>query len=181
MPEMTFEYALKINKIDPKKDLNIDTSIAFAAMEGAFVGGLGDFVTLFEPNATNIEKEKLGYVVASVGELAGTVPYTSFNAKKSFINNNPETIKKFNNALQKGLDFIHNNDSKVVAEEIINQFPDSNINDLSNIITRYKDIDAWYKTTYINKDDFLHIFDIINDNTLKKDFDKLVNNEFSQK
>ena len=80
---MTFEYALKINKIDPKKDLNIDTSIAFAAMEGAFVGGLGDFVTLFEPNATNIEKEKLGYVVASVGELAGTVPYTSFNAKKA--------------------------------------------------------------------------------------------------
>ena len=178
---MTFEYALKINKINPNKDLNIDTSIAFAAMEGAFVGGLGDFVTLFEPNATNLEKEKLGYVVASIGDLAGTVPYTAFNAKKSFINENPELINKFNKALQKGLDYVHNNNSKKVAKSIINQFPDSNLNDLENIITRYKKIDSWYKTTYINENDFNHIFDIINDNQLEKNFEKLVNNKYNLK
>lgn len=178
---MTFEYALKINKINPKKDLNIDTSIAFAAMEGAFVGGLGDFVTLFEPNATNLEKEKLGYVVASIGDLAGTVPYTAFNAKKSFINENPELINKFNKALQKGLDYVHNNNSKKVAKSIIDQFQDSNLNDLENIITRYKKIDSWYKTTYINENDFNHIFDIINDNQLEKNFEKLVNNKYNLK
>lgn len=177
---MTFEYALKINNINPTKDLIIDTSIAFAAMEGAFVGGLGDFVTLFEPNATNIEKENLGYVVASIGELAGTVPYTAFNAKKSFIKNNEDIIQKFNKALQKGLNFVHTNDSLKIAKAIKNQFPDSNIDDLSNIISRYKNIDAWYQTTSINEDDFSHIFDIINDNTLKNDFEKLVNNEFSK-
>lgn len=48
MPEMTFEWALRENGIDPKKDLTIDTSVAFPAMAGAFIGGNGDFVTLFE-------------------------------------------------------------------------------------------------------------------------------------
>jgi len=54
MPEMTFEWSLRKNGIDPQKDLYIDTSVAFAAMEGAFIGGNGDFVTLFEPNVTII-------------------------------------------------------------------------------------------------------------------------------
>ena len=83
MPEMTFEWALRQNGIDPTKDLNIDTSIAFSAMGGAFIGGQGDFVTLFEPNALQIEQQGLGYVVASIGELGGTVPYTSYSAKIS--------------------------------------------------------------------------------------------------
>lgn len=48
MPEMTFEWALKQNGIDPKEDLEIDTSIAFASMGSAFISGKGDFVTLFE-------------------------------------------------------------------------------------------------------------------------------------
>ena len=80
MPEMTFEWALRQNNIDPVKDLNIDTSVAFPAMEGAFIGGTGDFVTLFEPNATSVEKQGLGYVVAYVGEYGGEVPYTAYNA-----------------------------------------------------------------------------------------------------
>ena len=92
MPEMTFEWALKQNGIDPKKDLTIDTSIAFAAMSGAFISGQGDFVTLFEPNALEIEQQGLGYVVASVGELGGVVPYTSYSARTSFINNNKDLI-----------------------------------------------------------------------------------------
>ena len=82
MPEMTFEWALKQNGVDPKKDVSIDTSIAFSAMGGAFMGGTGDFVTLFEPNALQIEKQGYGYVVASIGELGGVVPYTAYNAKK---------------------------------------------------------------------------------------------------
>ena len=85
MPEMTFEWALRKNNIDPVRDLNIDTSIAFAAMEGAFIGGNGDFVTLFEPNATSVEKQGLGYVVAYVGSYGGAVTYTAYNAKSSFI------------------------------------------------------------------------------------------------
>ena len=107
MPEMTFEWALRQNGIDPKKDLTIDTSVAFAAMSGAFIGGNGDFVTLFEPNALQIEQQGFGYVVASIGELGGIVPYTSYSARKSYIENHPDIIEKFTNAIQKGLDFVH--------------------------------------------------------------------------
>lgn len=52
MPEMTLRYALETNGIDSKKDVTLDTSVAFAAMSGSFIGGNGDFVALFELNAT---------------------------------------------------------------------------------------------------------------------------------
>lgn len=166
MPEMTFEWALKEHGID-KNDLTIDTSIAFAAMQGAFVGGIGDFVTLFEPNATDVEKQGLGYVVASVGELGGVVPYTSYSARNSYIENNKDTIESFNKAVQKGLDFVHNNDSSAVAESIKDFFPDTSIDDLVKVIDRYKEIEAWPKTTDFKEDSFNHMQDImINANEL---------------
>ena len=111
MPEMTFEWALKQNGIDPKKDLEIDTSVAFPAMEGAFIGGNGDFVTLFEPNATSVEKHGYGHVVAYIGELGGSVPYTAYNARKSYIEANPEVIEKFTRAVDKGLKYVYSHDT----------------------------------------------------------------------
>lgn len=48
MPEMTLEWILTENGIDPIKDLTIDTSISFAAMSGSFISGIGDYVSLFE-------------------------------------------------------------------------------------------------------------------------------------
>ena len=95
MPEMTFEWGLRQNGIDPQKDLTIDTSVAFPAMEGAFIGGDADFVTLFEPNATNVEKQGLGYIVGYVGSWGGEVPYTAYNAKKSYIEKNTDVIKEY--------------------------------------------------------------------------------------
>jgi len=157
MPEMTFEWALKENGIDPKKDLNIDTSIAFAAMQGAFVGGTGDFVTLFEPNALQVEKQGLGYVVASIGELGGVVPYTAYNARKSYIEENPDVIEGFTNAIQKGLDYVYNHTDLEIAEIILDYFPDTSLNDLEEIVKRYRSIDSWFKTTYIEEENFNHI------------------------
>ena len=162
MPEMTLKYGLKKNGIDPKKDLTIDTSIAFASMQGAFIGGTGDFVTLFEPNALLMEKKGYGYVVASVGELAGSVPYTAFNVKKSYFENNKIKIRKFEKAIKRGLDYVHKNDNIEIAKVIVNQFPDISVNDLANIIDRYKSIDAWYSTTNITKSDFYRVLEIMN-------------------
>lgn len=142
MPEMTFEYALKQNGIDPRNDLDIDTSIAFAAMGGAFISGQGDFVTLFEPTASQVEKQGYGYVVESVGKLGGNVPYTSFSARKSYIENNPTVIKNFNKAIQKGLDYVHKHSNKEIAKAISNQFPDSKISELEDAIKRYQDNDT---------------------------------------
>lgn len=169
MPEMTFEWALKEHNIDPKKDVNIDTSIAFAAMSSAFIGGQGDFVTLFEPNALQVEKQGYGYVVASVGELGGVVPYTTYFARNSYLTKNNELIKSFRDAIQKGLDFVHNSTDEEVAKAIINQFPDTSLKDITNVVKRYRKIDAWPKTTEYKKESFDHLQEIMeNANELDK-------------
>ena len=138
MPEMTLEYILTKNGIDPKKDVTIDTSIAFASMQGAFIGGTGDYVSLFEPNATNVEKQGLGYIVASLGELGGVIPYTSYSARNSYIENNKDIITNWNKAIQKGLDYVHEHDAKDIANIIIKEFPDTDMDDLITVINRYK-------------------------------------------
>ena len=168
MPEMTLEYILTKNGINTN-DLTIDTSIAFASMQASFIGGTGDFVSLFEPNATNVEKEGYGYIVASLGELGGVIPYTSYSAKSSYIENNKDTIKRFTKAIQKGLDFVHNNDSKTIAEVIKEEFPDTKIDDIVIAIDQYKKTDTWPTTTNFTEESFNHMQDImINANQLEK-------------
>ena len=163
MPEMTLEYALKQNGIDPKNDVSIDTSIAFAAMSGAFIGGSGDFVTLFEPTATMIEKQGYGWVVESVGKLGGVVPYTSYSATIKYINNHKKLIKKFDKAIKKGLDYVHNHSDKEVAKVVLKQFPDTSLNDLESAIKRYRENDTWPKNTTFKKESFDHLQDIMID------------------
>ena len=162
MPEMTFEYALKQNNINPS-DLEIDTSIAFAAMSGAFIGGQGDFVTLFEPTATTLEKQGYGYVVASIGELGGIVPYTSYSARKSFINKHKNLIKNFDKAIQMGLNYVHTHSDLEVAKTISSQFPDTSLEDIKNAISRYRNNDTWPKTTKFTEESFNHLQDIMID------------------
>ena len=181
---MTLEWTLTQAGIDVKNDLTIDTSIAFASMAGAFIGGTGDFVSLFEPNALQIEQQGYGYVVASLGELGGMVPYTAYNAKKSYIENNPEVIEGFTKAIQKGLDYTHNHTASEIAEVILDYFPDISRNDLEKIVQRYIDNDSWFTTTYISEENFNHIQEIAeNAGQLDKraPFDKLVNNNFAKK
>lgn len=161
MPEMTLEYILKNNNIDPKSDLTIDTSIQFASMAGAFIGGTGDYVTLFEPLATQVVNQGYGYVVGSLGELGGIVPYTAYNARTSFIENNKNLIKNYTNAVQKGLDFVHNNSSEVIAKSILSFFPDTSLNDLTTSIERYKQNDSWPTTTTFTEESFNRLQDIV--------------------
>lgn len=161
MPEMTFEWALRENGIDPKNDLEIDTSVAFPAMEGSFIGGNGDFVTLFEPNATSVEKNGYGYVVAYVGDLGGLVPYTAYNARKSYIENNPEVIKNFTKAVNKGLEYVNSHSAKEIAEIVVKYFPDTSLSDMETIINRYKEGEAWKKNITINEEEWNHIQEII--------------------
>ena len=163
MPEMTLEYALKQNGIDPKSDVSIDTSVAFPAMSGAFISGQGDFVTLFEPTATMVERQGYGYVVESVGKLGGTVPYTSYSARSSYLNKHPSTIKNFDKAIQKGLDYVHSHSDKEVAKAVLKQFPDTSLNDLESSIKRYRENDTWPKTTKFKKTSFDHLQDIMID------------------
>lgn len=161
MPEMTLEYALKQNNIDPKKDLTIDTSIDFASMAGAFIGGTGDFVALFEPLATKIVNEGYGYKVKQLGTLTDNVPYTAYNARISYIKNNKETIEKFDKAIQRGLDFVNNNSSDKIAKVIMSQFPDTSYNDIQNAIDSYKQNNTWPQDTTFTEKLFNHLQDIV--------------------
>ena len=135
------------------------------------------FVTLSEPNAIKLEKEGLGYVVGSVGQLSGEMPYTAFYARKSYINNNKDLINRFNNAINKGLDYVRSNDEEDIANAIIDQFPDSSLNDVIKIVKRYKDADSWLNNTTITEDSYENLEDIMIDNDLLDeyvDFNKLV-------
>ena len=161
MPEMTLEWTLKENGIDPNNDLTIDTSIVFAAMGGAFIGGTGDFVTLFEPNATEMEKQELGYIVSYLGELGGEVPYTAYNSRRSYIEENPEVIEGFSKAIDKALKYVDSHSAEDIANNIIDYFPDTALNDLVTIIDRYKKGDAWRDNISITENEWKHIQEII--------------------
>lgn len=179
MPAMTLEYALNQQGLKTK-NLKFDTSIAFAAMSGSFAGGTGDFVALFEPNALQLEKQDSGYVVASVGELGGIVPYTAYNAKKSYIEENKDTISGFQKAIDRGLEYVKNHDANDIAKHISDYFPDVSKNDLVEIINRYKKIDAWFEESNINEKDFNHIQDIMENAgelTKRAPYNKLVYNK----
>lgn len=177
MPEMTLEYSLKQNGIDPKHDLTIDTSVAFASMASSFIGGIGDYVALFEPQATKVVNEGYGYIVASLGEIGGVVPYTAFNAKISFIDNNKDIINGFTNAIEKGLNYVNNTESNIIAKNILSFFPDTSLNDLTESIERYKKNNTWPNTTTFTKESFDHLQDIIIDAGLldeKVSYDELI-------
>ena len=182
MPAMTLEYAINQGGLNTS-ELNFDTSYDFSATSGAFIGGDGDFVALFEPTATNLVKQGYGHIVASVGELGGVVPYTAYNARKSYIEENEDVMKGFSNAINKALEYTHNHTAKEVAENISTYFPDSSINDLEVMVQNYMNIDAWFDNTYIEEKDFEHIQDIVeNANELEKraPYDKLVTTKFAK-
>ena len=133
--------------------------------------------TLREPNATKLESQGLGYVVGSVGELSGEMPYTAFYARKSFIDNNKDLVKRFNNAINKGLEYVRTHNDNEVALAIIGQFPDTSLYDVEKIVKRYRDADSWLTNTSISEDSYKNLENIMIDNDLLDDyvpFDKLV-------
>lgn len=169
MPALNFLNGVK-NSNGDKDKININTSIDFASLSGSFIGGVGDFVNLFEPNATKLENEGLGYVVGSVGELSGEMPYTAFYARKSYIENNRQTIEKFNKAINKGINFVNEHTDMEVAEVILKQFPDNSINEVEKIVKRYRDADSWLDNTTISEESFKNLENIMIDNELLDDY-----------
>ena len=177
MPALNFLNALKKEGIDESK-ININYSVDFASLSGAFIGSKDyHYVNLFEPNALKLENEGYGHVVASIGLLSGEMPYTTFYAKKSYVENNSNVINSFRNAINKGLKFVKENDEQTIAKSILKQFPDTSLNDLTKIVKRYKDADSFLESTYISENLLENLEDIMIDNNLLKDYvpyDKLI-------
>ena len=184
MPEMVFEYILKKNGIDPAKDVDIDQSIDFGSTAAAFSGGQGDFTVEFEPGATALELEKDGYVVASLGVDSGYVPYTAYSAKSSFMEENPELIQKFTNALQKGMDYVQSHTPEEIAQVIAPQFKETDLTTITTIVKRYYEQNTWKENLVFEKESFELLQDILEEAgelTERAPYEDLVTTEYSEK
>lgn len=184
MPEMVFEYILDKNGIDPATEVNIDQSIDFGSTAAAFSGGQGDFTVEFEPHATALEQKGEGYVVASLGEDSGYVPYTSFSAKKSYLEKNKDTVQAFTDALQKGMDYVQNHTPAEIAEVIAPQFAETDMETLTTIVERYYNQDTWKADLIFEQDSFDLLQNILDDAGVLKErvpYEDLVTTEFAEK
>ena len=184
MPEMTLEYVLKNHGLVIGEDVEVRTDIQFDVMAGAFVGGEGDYVTLFEPVASSLEKEGRGYVVASIGEEGGYIPYTSYSATKDYIDANPEIIQKFTNAIYKGMVWVQEHTSEEIADAVMPQFPDTDRDLLVTLVERYRDQDSWQPDLIITEDGFNHLMDIMElagELDVRADYNSIVLNDFAEK
>ena len=184
MPEMVFEYILTKNGIDPATEVNIDQSIDFGSTAAAFSGGQGDFTVEFEPHATSLEEKGEGYVVASLGEDSGYVPYTSFSAKKSYLEKNKDTVQAFTDALQKGMDYVQSHTPEEIAKVIAPQFPETNLETLTTIVNRYHQQDTWKENLIFEEDAFSLLQNILKDAGVLEEqvpYGDLVTKDFAQK
>ena len=188
MPQMVFEYILKMNQIDPDSDLTIDTSIDFGSTAAAFSGakegdaGYADFTVEFEPHATSLETQGKGYIVASLGVDSGYVPYTAFSAKKSYLEKNPDTILSFTKALQKGMDYEASHSADEIASVIQPQFPETALSTITTIVNRYQSQDTWKEDLVYSEDSFMLLQNILMEAGELENyvpFEALVNNAFS--
>lgn len=182
-PYMTLEYVLKKNGIDPQTDTTLDDSIKFDLMAGAFASGNADYVTLFEPTASLTQNEGKGYIVASVGEAAGEIPYTAYFAKKSYIADNEQTIQDFTNAIYQGEQWVKEHSSQEIAETVKDFFPDTDVELLAEVIQNYKDIDAWKDNPVLKEEDFNRLQEVMTmAGELKENapYDKIVNNTYAE-
>ena len=183
VPYMTLEYVIKQNGLNPDTDLKLDDSIKFDLMASAFTSGDADYVTLFEPTASNIQNIGKGHIVSSIGKESGEIPYTAYFAKKSYIDQNEETIQNFTNAIYKGQKWVAEHTSLEIAEVIQNFFPDTDIKLLETAIQSYKDIDAWNQTPVLKEESFKKLQDVINlagELDKKAPYNKIVNNKFAE-
>ncbi len=183
MPLMTLEYVLKNHGIMPGEDVEVLTHIQFALMAGAFTGGEGDYVTLFEPVAAALEMEGSGFVVASVGEDSGLVPYTVFSARKSYMEQNPEIVQSFTNAIYRGQLWVQAHNPEEIAAAIEGSFPEVGLEVLTAVAKRYKEIDAWAHSPVFTADSFSRLQDIMEtagELDQRAPYEKLVTNTFAE-
>ena len=181
VPYMTLQYVIEKNGLDIEKDLDFDSRISYDTMNSAFAGGTGDFVTIFEPTATIFEKEGKGYIVASVGEAAGEIPYTAYFAKKSYLEENANLVQHFVNAIAKGQNWVKTHSASEIAEVISPSFPEVELGILETVIQRYQEIDAWKSEPSMTEESFYRLQEIMihaGELSDKAPFEKIVNNSF---
>ena len=183
VPEMTLEYVMKQNGVIPQEDAVVDTSVQFNMMAGAFTGGNGDYVTLFEPTATEVELAGQGYILCSIGEESGEIPYTAYFASQSYLTDHGDIVQKFTNAIAKGQQWVENHTDLEVAQAIADQFPDTDLSVLEQVAARYRAIGAWKTDPAMEAEDFERLMDVMEEAgelEARVEFDRFATNEFAE-
>ncbi len=186
VPEMTLEYVMKQHGVVPQEDAVVDTSVQFSMMAGAFTGGQGDYVTLFEPTATEVERAGHGYILCSVGEASGEIPYTAYFASRSYMDAHPEVIQGFTNAIARAQEWIETHTDREVAEAMAAQFPDTPLETLEAVTARHRQIDAWNDTPVMTREALERLETVMTeagelDESAWVDFDALVDNGYAER
>ena len=183
VPYMALEYVIRHNGMDPRSDLVMDDSVQFSLMTGAFTGGNGDYATCFEPTASMVEAEGKGYIVASVGEAAGEIPYTAYFAKKSYLEKNKDLVQRFTNAVYQGQQWVAEHTAAEVAQAIAPAFPDTGEEILTQVVQRYKDIGAWNTDPVMTEEAFERLQTVMEEAgelAQRADYTLVVNNTFAR-
>jgi NitT/TauT family transport system substrate-binding protein len=184
MPQMAGEFTLKKKGINPQKDLNLIQNVDFANIPAAFTSGTGDYVQLFEPQATVIEKEGKGYVIASFGKESGKLPYTVFMSKKSYITKNSATVQKFTNAIHKAQKWVESKSVPEIAEAIISYFPNTDKAVVEGVVKRYKEQGSFATDPVIDEAEWKNLQDVMEaagELKTRVPLADLVNNSFAEK
>jgi len=184
MPQMAGEFTLKKHQIDPHKDLQLIQNIDFANISSAFASGTGNYVQLFEPTASQFEKDGIGHVVASFGTESGKLPYTVFMSKKSYIDKNQETIQKFTNAIQKAQKWVASQPPEETAKVIAPYFKEIQPDIMASSVKRYLEQGSFAPDPILDEEEWNNLQDIMEEaGELKQraDYRKLVNTTFAQK
>lgn len=182
VPAMTFEYILKENGFSDG-EIKINYDVSFNLMTSAFESGVADYCTMFEPTASEYQAAGKGYIVASVGEASGEVPYTSYIAKRSWLDKNEETVKGFLRAMLKAVRYAQENDAATIADKLYAQFPSTSLNSITTSITSYQNIDSWVTDMTMTQASFERLQDIIEsagELPSRADFAALVDNGYAK-
>jgi NitT/TauT family transport system substrate-binding protein len=163
MPQMVGEFVLKKHGIDPHQDLTLIQNIDFANIPSAFASGTGDFVQLFEPQASIFEQEGKGYIVASFGTESGHVPYTTFMTKDSYMKENQDIVEKFTRAIYKAQQWVETHSSDEVAEAIQSYFPDTDLKLISTVVDRYKEQGSFATDPILDEEEWNNLQDIMDE------------------
>ncbi len=184
MPAMTFEWLCNKNGLTNGSNITLDLETSFGAMVPTFQGGSGDFCTMFEPTATEYQNAGLGYIVASVGEYSGEIPYTCFMASRSYMSKYPDKIKGFLRAIEKAYTYIMTHSNEDVAQALLASFDGSTVESLAIAVESYKAIDAWMATPAMTEASYKRLLEVLrHSGTLGSDdivnFTDVIDNSFA--
>ena len=187
MPEMVLEYVLKqkgldVGRDDPTHEVNVRTDVQFDVMAGVFASGQGDYVALFEPTASQVVSMNKGYIVSSLGQESGEIPYTCYSSLKSYMNENKDVLTKFTNAIKKGLEYVNTHTANEIANIIKPHFETNTIQEIETVVNNYKSIDAWPNTILLKEEGLNKLMDIMElagELDKRAPYDKIVTKEYA--